>query len=161
MTFLIRDFRAGDEAAFAALNLRWIEEYFGVEESDRRQLENPVTTLLDPGGAIVLAEVDGRVVGCGALAVPHEPVSDGRKWLEVVKMATDPSAQGSGLGSAILDRLIEIARERGANALWLETNSRLDAATRLYRRKGFRALEAHELRHTPYARCNLQMVRDL
>ena len=161
MTFLIRCFKAGDEAAFAALNLRWIEEYFGVEESDRRQLENPVASLLDPGGAIVIAEVDGRVAGCGALAIPHEPAPDGRKWLEVVKMATDPSAQGSGLGSAILDRLIELARNRGADALWLETNSRLEAATRLYRRKGFRALEPHELRHTPYARCNLQMVREL
>jgi putative acetyltransferase len=161
MTALIRDFRVGDEAAFAALNLHWIEEYFGVEESDRRQLENPVSSLLEPGGAIVLAELDGRVVGCGALAVPHEATTDGRTWLEVVKMATDPSAQGAGLGAAILDRLIEKARNRGADALWLETNSRLEAATRLYRRKGFRALEPHELRHTPYARCNLQMVREL
>ena len=161
MTVLVRDFRSGDEAAFAALNLRWIEEYFGVEESDRRQLENPVAAILDPGGAIVLAELEGRVVGCGALVVPHEAASDGRSRLEVVKMATDPSAQGLGLGSAILDRLIEIAKGREVDALWLETNSRLEAATRLYQRKGFRALEAHELRHTPYARCNLQMVRDL
>ena len=65
------------------------------------------------------------------------------------------------MGSAVLDYLIAIARERGAEAIWLETNDRLGAATRLYDRKGFKPLSKDEEHPTPYSRCNLQMVLTL
>ena len=159
MTVSIRYFAAGDASKFRELNLRWIREHFGVEESDSKQLEDPQATILDPGGTIAIAEFDGNVVGCGALVPPHHVPDDGRKWLELVKMATDPSAQGRGVASAVLDFLFDSARQQGSDAIWLETNDRLGAATRLYERKGFRRLECGELWPTPYERCNLQMVR--
>jgi len=76
-------------------------------------------------------------------------------------MATDPSAQGKGIGAAILDRLVDQAVSIGATRIWLETNDQLAAATSLYKRKGFVALAQDELWDTPYARCNLQMVLPL
>ena len=48
-----------------------------------------------------------------------------------------------------------------ADAIWLETNSDLKAATRLYEKCGFVHLKEGELWPTPYARCNLQMVLEL
>lgn len=161
MSVVVRSYRPEDAKAFADLNLRWIRELFGVEESDSKQLDDPQAAILDPGGVIAIAELDGNAVGCGALVPPHHLPDDGRKWLELVKMATDPAAQGRGIAGLVLDFLVAHARKEGADAIWLETNDQLKAATRLYERKGFRRLECNELWPTPYERCNLQMIREL
>ena len=157
--YLIRPFEPADAGAFAALNLRWIEQLFAVEEEDRRQLERPQETILAKGGAILIAVADGEVVGTGALIPVSHPGDDARLWAEIVKMATAPHAQNRGIGAAILDGLIDVAGAMGVDALWLETNDSLTAATALYERKGFRPLSQTENWPTPYSRCNLQMVR--
>ncbi len=59
------------------------------------------------------------------------------------------------------DYLIRQARLMGADGLWLESNNVLDAALRLHQRNGFTRLLADELWPTPYARCDIQMVRKL
>ncbi|QUL38716.1 GNAT family N-acetyltransferase [Erythrobacter sp. JK5] len=157
----LREFRASDAPAFAALNRRWIDEMFGMEEKDRRQLEHPQIAILDPGGYIAVADAHGWVVGTGAfLPAAHAP-DDGHRWMEIVKMATEPSAQGQGIGAAVLDRLVDEAKARGADRIWLETNRKLEAATALYERKGFVSLGDDEFWDTPYDRCNLQMTLEL
>lgn len=157
----LREFAPSDAPAFAALNRRWIDEMFGMEEMDRHQLDQPELSILNPGGYIAVADASGWVVGTGAILPAALAPDDGRTWMEIVKMATDPSAQGNGIGAAVLDRLIEVAAERGATSVWLETNDKLQAATALYERKGFTALASDDLWQTPYARCNLQMVLTL
>ncbi|WP_427966953.1 GNAT family N-acetyltransferase [Altererythrobacter sp.] len=157
----VRPFRPSDGPAFAALNRRWIEELFALEEKDRQQLEEPQTTILDKGGFIAMADLDGWVIGTGAILPATHAPDDGNRWMEVVKMTTDLAAQRSGVGTAILQQLIDFARERDANAVWLETNSTLAAATALYEKFGFRQLDDSELWQTPYDRCNLQMVLHL
>ena len=157
----IRDFKPRDAPAFAALNRAWIEEMFGMEDKDRRQLEHPVKTIIEPGGHIVVADAHGWVVGTGAIVPATFAPQDGNSWLEIVKMATEPSARGRGIGAAVLDRLIEVARERGADRIWLETNTQLEAATALYEKVGFVALEDDAAWETPYLRCNLQMTMAL
>ncbi|HEU5455609.1 MAG TPA: GNAT family N-acetyltransferase, partial [Nocardioides sp.] len=52
----------------------------------------------------VVAEVDGRVVGCGALHVLWEDLG------EVRTLAVDASVLGTGVGSAVLERLVQRAR---------------------------------------------------
>ena len=47
-SWTIRPFAPADAPAFAALNRRWIEEMFGMEEKDVRQLEHPKDAILDP-----------------------------------------------------------------------------------------------------------------
>ena len=157
----IRDFTPRDGPAFAALNRQWIEEMFGMEEKDRRQLETPQKTIIEPGGSIVIADAGGWVVGTGAIVPAAFAPDDGDVWMEIVKMATEPSARGNGIGAAVLDRLIELAKGRGANRIWLETNRRLEAATALYAKKGFAVLAEDDAWETPYERCNLQMTLTL
>jgi len=158
---VLRAFRPDDAAAFASLNTRWIEEYFGIEEEDQRVLSDPQSAIIATGGYIAMAEIDGKIVGTGALKTPKQPPAGKLKWLELVKMATDPDAQGQGVGKAVLEHLVQIARDEGAHRIWLETNDRLAAATRLYERTGFRALTAQEERPTPFSRCDLQMMLEL
>ena len=47
------------------------------------------------------------------------------------------SARGSGLGRAILERVVELARERGCRRVELDVNDNNDAALALYRSVGF------------------------
>lgn len=157
----IRDFTPRDAPAFAALNRRWIEEMFGLEEKDIRHLQHPQVSILDPGGYIAIADANGWVVGTGAIIPAAFAPDDGNRWMEIIKMATDPSAQGQGIGAAVLERLIEYAREKGANRVWLETNSKLEAATALYERNGFVTLDKGEEWDTPYLKCNMQMMLEL
>ena len=84
MELLIRPLRDdADAAAFRALNEEWITHHFVLEDEDRRQLADPVVTYVDPGGDVLIAELDGRRVGCAALL----PERDG-SW-ELSKMAVD------------------------------------------------------------------------
>lgn len=157
----VRPFIPRDAPSFAALNRQWIEELFGMEEKDIRQLEHPKGAILDKGGFIAVADADGWVMGTGAILPAAHPPDDGKKWMEIIKMATEPSAQGRGIGAAILTRLIDFARENNADAIWLETNSKLEAASALYRKHGFRDLSEDQVWPSPYDRCNLQMVFEL
>ena len=157
----VRPFLPADAPAFAALNRRWIEEMFGMEEKDVRQLEHHKDAILDPGGFIAVADANGWVMGTGAILPAANAPDDGRKWMEVIKMATDVSTQGRGIGSAVLESLLDFARDQGADAVWLETNQKLEAATALYEKFGFKKLEHDEVWPTPYDRCNLQMIREL
>ena len=63
MAVAVRDFRPGDEAAFRDINLAWIERFFAVEQKDRDVLDNPHKYILDPGGAILVAEDAGQTIG--------------------------------------------------------------------------------------------------
>ena len=159
LNWTIRPFRDSDAPAFAALNRRWIEAQFTMEAKDLQQLQHPRQTILDKGGYIAMADAGGWVIGTGAILPAPLAPADGRKWMEVVKMTTDLSAQRSGVGSAILQHLIDFAQAECANAIWLETNSQLAAATALYEKFGFEQLSDDDVWPTPYDRCNLQMVK--
>lgn len=53
------------------------------------------------------------------------------------RLGVDPSRQGTGLGSFLLERLEEIARSDGLKGLSLETAEMAEGNIRLYRRHGF------------------------
>lgn len=90
-----------------------------------------IDALRGPEITFLLArDVDGGLLGCGALAR-----RDG--YGEIKSMFTADAARGRGVAAAILDRLEAIARAEGLPHLCLETGTGLDAAHRLYGRKGF------------------------
>jgi GNAT superfamily N-acetyltransferase len=147
----IREFRPGDEEAFRSLNEEWIIRYFALEKKDIEALSKPRETILDRGGRILFAVRGGTAVGCCALVAmaPGE--------FEVAKMAVTDAAQGLGIGRRLLQATIEAARESGAARLFLETNSVLTPAIRLYESVGFRHVPAERRKASPYARSDVQM----
>ncbi|MEM9180323.1 MAG: GNAT family N-acetyltransferase [Pseudomonadota bacterium] len=153
---IVRDYTPADAAAFRDLNLAWVEAYFTVEDEDRAQLDDPQTHILDKGGAILIAELEGEPVGTVGLVPGH-----GDQVLELIKMSARSDVKGQGIGRALMDASIEKARAMGATRIWLETNTKLDAALALYRKSGFRELTGDELTPTPYDRCNCQMLLEL
>ena len=151
MGTLFRDFAPGDETAFRDLNEEWIRAFFVLEPKDEAILNNPRKYILDPGGAIFIAELDGKTVGCCAL------LNMGNGCYEVGKMAVSPKTRGRGLGRKLLEYVIERARETGASRLFLETNRKLENAVRLYEAAGFTPVPEERLQASPYARSDLAM----
>ena len=147
----IREFTAGDEAAFRQLNEEWITCYFAMEPKDEASLANPGGSILDRGGRIFFAVRNGRPVGCCALVA----MSTGE--FEVAKMAVTKSAQGSGIGRRLLEKVIAEARAGGARRLYLETNHALRPAIRLYESVGFRHIAPERVVPSPYARADVYM----
>ena len=91
------------------------------------------------GGELLLATTaDGRPLACAALRAM--PLDGG---CEIKRLFVRPEARGTGVGRALLDRLIETARSRGYRELWLDTLPTMHAAQQLYRRHGFMQVEAY------------------
>jgi putative acetyltransferase len=147
----IRQFELGDEAAFRDLNEAWIARHFVVEEADRKVLNDPVSHILRPGGAIFMAIEDGSAIGtCALLAM-----EDG--GFEVAKMTVAERCRGQGIGRKLLAHAIEHARAMGASRLYLETNNALQNAIHVYESLGFRHLPPERVHSSPYARANVYM----
>lgn len=141
-------FAVEHRAAYRDLNLEWVSTYFRVEPHDEEQLSHP-ERILEDGGEIWLARLDGVIVGTGVL------FSEGNGSYEIAKMAVRPDIRGKGIGKKILEMLIRRFRERGGRRLWLQTNSRLENAIGLYRRFGF--VDFTPDRPSPYERANVFM----
>ncbi|MCH8327143.1 MAG: MarR family transcriptional regulator/GNAT family N-acetyltransferase [Candidatus Marinimicrobia bacterium] len=145
---VIVDYRPVYAADFRDLNYVWIRKYFEVEAADIEQLENPQVSILQPGGAILIALVAAKPVGACAL----EKLAPGR--YELSKMAVDPGQQGKGIGLKLGQAIIERARQLGGKTLELESNTALAPAINLYRKLGFTEIPVGK---TPYSRCNIRM----
>jgi GNAT superfamily N-acetyltransferase len=62
-------------------------------------------------------------------------VDDGARWL--ISMWTAPSARGRGVGRALVEAVVELARAAGTRELLLEVTEGNDDAHALYRSCGF------------------------
>ncbi|HET6909934.1 MAG TPA: amino-acid N-acetyltransferase [Mycobacteriales bacterium] len=80
-------------------------------------LDKPTVTLYEDVQEFVVAVDDssGRIFGCGALHVIWEDLG------EVRTLAVDPAVRGQGVGHALLDRLLERARDLGIRRLFCLT----------------------------------------
>ncbi len=146
----IVDFAPAHAEAFHRLNVAWISRLFALEPKDLEVLTDPQGKILDKGGRIFMAVMDGAPVGCVALL----KMDDG--GYEVAKMTVSEDLRGSGLGRRLLQRCIDVGAELGATRLYLETNASLGPALALYRAMGFRDLLPRE---TAYARADVFMER--
>jgi len=104
---------------------RLVDTYAG-----RILLEKNLVTLYESVQDFWVAEVGGEVVGCGALHVLWSDLG------EVRTVAVDPAIRGRGIGHAIVDRLLEVARELQLQRLFV-----LTFETEFFGRHGFAEIE--------------------
>jgi putative acetyltransferase len=97
-----------------------------------------VDELVDAAVTFFSLRADGAVLGVGALKR-----IDG-EHVEIKSMHTAEEARGRGVGRALVDYLIGVARERGYRRVSLETGSgpAFAPARRLYASAGFEPCEA-------------------
>jgi ribosomal protein S18 acetylase RimI-like enzyme len=117
--------------AFEFLNRAWIEEYFIIEEEDLKTLQNPESYILEDGGEVFFAILDGEVVGTAAMIQTDKGI------YELAKMAVAKQFQGLGIGKKLLRRCIDFSKEREATEIFLITNDSLKPALSLYLSFGF------------------------
>ncbi|MTE17404.1 GNAT family N-acetyltransferase [Nocardia sp. CT2-14] len=139
-----------DARAFKDLNLEWIETIFAVEPADLAILDNP-RAIVEHGGEVLIARLDGEAVGCVAL-VQEEP-----GIFELSKMAVSPRLRGRGIGRVVLATAIERVRALGAKEFFLASNARLASAVHLYEAMGFVHVPPSELPPSPYDRADVFM----
>ena len=64
--------------------------------------------------------------------------------LEIERIYVLPEKQNKNLGAALIEKSVEIARERDINTLWLGVWNKNSNAIRFYERHGFRPFGIHE-----------------
>jgi ribosomal protein S18 acetylase RimI-like enzyme len=87
-----------------------------------------------PGNRVLVARVDGRIVGTLTLVV--FPIPTGlRAWIEDV--VVDEAGRGYGVGAALTREAVRLAADAGARTVDLTSRPSRAAANRLYERLGF------------------------
>jgi ribosomal protein S18 acetylase RimI-like enzyme len=138
---------------FAALNAEWIEDLHYLEESDKLMVAHP-EIYIQNGNHVFSAHIGDDVAGAVALK-KHD---DGR--YELTKMAVDGSFRGRGIGQTLMTAIERYAKEElGLNYLFLLSNTKNEAALRLYARNGWTV--NHEGPHPVYDRANIGMEKYL
>lgn len=104
---------------------------------------------LDGTDDVLVATASGTEgVIIGTVMLQHWPhaghVVTGPSEAEIRALAVAPEAQRAGLGSALLEAVIERATSNGVAHLVLLTLPHMRAAQRLYERAGFRRLPARD-----------------
>src|SRR6266571_5812 len=94
-----------------------------------------IEALSAPEVRFLVARLEGRAVGCGALVLGRDGAA------ELKRMFVAPTARGRSIGRAILQALEDIARREGVRVIQLETGINNDEALGLYRRFGYRERE--------------------
>ena len=134
---------------FETLNLQWIKKYFKVEEEDTKILKNPESYVIDGGGQIFFAVIDGNAIGTAAMVLTKERI------FELSKMAVDSSYQGLGIGRMLINVCIDFAKSKSADEIFLITNNKLLPALELYNSSGFELDEDYD--DNRYERGNTKM----
>lgn len=124
----IREARTSDVRAIRRL----MDEY----AADRILLSKATVTLFEDVQEFYVAEVDGEVVGCGALHVLWEDLA------EVRTLAVDHSFRGRGIGDLLLRRLLQQARHLGVARVFC-----LTFEVDFFSRHGFTEIEGAPVSH--------------
>jgi len=86
------------------------------------------------GNRVLIARVDGEIVGMLTLVTFLIPTGL-RAWIEDV--VVDEAARGHGVGAALTQAAVQLARTDGARTVDLTSRPTREAANRLYERLGF------------------------
>ncbi|CAB3766962.1 GNAT family N-acetyltransferase [Paraburkholderia humisilvae] len=126
------------------------EQYFG--ELDERfeagfdpsiSLSADADELRAPAGALIVARLHGRAIGCVALKFHKKSPA------ELKRMWVSPSARGMGVGRRLIVEAEKRARQSKVRIIHLETNRALREAISLYRQAGY--VEVDAFNAEPYA----------
>lgn len=144
----IIDWEPRYQQAWKDLNIDWISKDYVVEQIDLDTLDYPERYFLNGGGAVLLAEKNGEIIGTVAL----QPFGDG--VFELAKMTVAESARGLKIGEMLCLACLERAKQLGAKKVFLLSNTKGYQAINLYFKLGFRCVP---LDNSDFARANIQM----
>ena len=127
----IREIAKVDDDLIAAMNLLIPQLSNSSPPPDRSALEEIVAS---DSSILISAYIDGAIVGSLTLIIFTIPTGK-RAWIEDV--VVDEKCRNEGIGEALNQEAINIARRSGAKTVDLTSRPSREAANRLYTRLGF------------------------
>ncbi len=91
------------------------------------------------GYYLLVAEVDGEVVGTAVLVILPGLAHGISHWGVVEFMVVDEAHRSQGIGRALMDHAAELAQEAGCYKIMLGSNKKRTDAHRFYRSAGYEA----------------------
>ena len=151
MEINIINFQDNFEKDFFDLNIEWLEYFFQVEEYDYEVLSNSKKYIINKGGKIFFAELEGNIIGTVALMPTKNKLV-----FELTKMAVKPEYRNRGIGKKLLKKCIDYSKSNSYSSIILYSNKKLNNAIHLYRNFGFKEIKMEK--KSPYLRANIKMI---
>jgi GNAT superfamily N-acetyltransferase len=103
----------------------------------------------EPGGALLLAFVDGEPAGCGAMR--QLPDADYPNACEMKRLYVRRPFRRFGIGRTLAQALMDLASAAGYSVMLLDTLDDMEAARELYGSLGFEAIPPYYYNPIPGA----------
>lgn len=144
---IVRNATPDDADALVALNATVQKLHADAEPVIYRQPQPGVFTpkpvaeiLAEPGNTILIACDGDEAVGYAWIKLQDRPetvTTHANHWLNIEHIAVRPDSQGKGVGSELMQRAKELAREQGIHQLTLTSWSFNTKAHRFFALHGF------------------------
>jgi ribosomal protein S18 acetylase RimI-like enzyme len=137
---------SADAEILADLGARTLRDTFGPDKSEAQAGFLALTfspdlksgDLADPHAAFLIAEVDGSEVAYARLRFGYSPdFVAGLAPMEIARIYADAPWVGRGVGKALMENSLDMARARGCDVVWLDVWESNHRAVRFYERWGF------------------------
>jgi len=158
--WIIRTIKKEDNQAVAQL----IRSVFDEMEIPKvgTAYEDPYLDLMfeeynKPQSVYFVVENGGKIVGCAGIA---QLENGDAEICELQKMYFLPETRGLGIGSKMMDKCLEQAKDFGFKKCYIETMPFMHAAQKLYKKSGFEYLNA-PLGNTGHSSCPVWMLKNL
>jgi ribosomal protein S18 acetylase RimI-like enzyme len=145
----IRDARPSEHAPLGELCVRAYRDLGSVSDGYAAKLRD-VAGRADTARVLAAAN-DAGLLGCVTLILGESPWREisGPDEGEFRMLAVDPSAQGRGVGAALVRACVEETRSSGRARVVISSASDMTSAHRLYERLGFTRAPARDWRPVP------------
>ena len=118
-----------------------MQKLYGVHPHNPKEAVEQDVKMIDkflpPNGHLMLAFIDNNACGIGCLKSINDEIG------EIKRMYVNPSFRKIGAGRAILQSLINAAKETGYKKVRLDSPKFMEAAHLLYRSFGFKDISAY------------------
>jgi GNAT superfamily N-acetyltransferase len=138
----VREIRPGEEAEAGRVTRLAYEEFVDPGDPDWGGYLDHVGDVAGRAGSVpVLVAVEGgRVLGSATMetedaGMGDDPVEPGTANLRM--LGVDPQVRGRGVGRALVEACLDLARRQGKRAVTLHTTRDMKVAHRLYESMGF------------------------
>lgn len=159
-TLTVRPIGSGDDEAMANVIRTVMTEFgacgpgFSINDAEVDHMSEAYSV---PRSAYFVVTDGDRVLGGGGVA---QLEGADESVCELRKMYLLPDARGAGMGRAVLQRSLDLARALGFRQCYLETLGPMSRAHKLYEQTGFRRLTA-PMGDTGHPVCDVWYVLDL
>lgn len=138
---VIRDFRQSDTTRVNALAIRAFEQFKDAYQ-DWPALQAKIGDLsaLANVGEVIVAEVEGQIVGAVAYVGPGAPKAAffQPEWSIMRMLVVAPDSRGLGIGRALAEECLRRAKRDQASVFALHTSELMQIALPMYQRMGFK-----------------------